>query len=447
MNATEYDLILTDPPYYDAIPYSDLMDFFHVWLRRTLHDLGEDYAEAFSQRLGPKWQHESNDGELVDQPGRFGNDAALSRTSYEDGMAAVFTKCNTALVADGRLILVYANKNPNAWETLVSALIRAGFLVDGSWPIQTERGARTNAITTASLASSVWLVCRKRPPAQPGWDAGVLAEMRANVTRKLRDFWDAGIRGPDFVWAATGPALEAFSRHPVVKKADDPGALMTVSEFLREVRRMVVDFVVGRALTADEDENADAASGLDDVTTYYLLHRGDFGLDEAPAGACILYALSCNLSDRDLTDRFDLLSRPGRTLFDELDDDETGEDDDGAGSGTGGNGKVKLLPWTRRTAKWLGYEGPGGRPAPLIDRVHRLMHLWRAGEEAKVNGYIDDNGLARHALFSRLLQALIELAAAGSEERAILESLSNHIAARGGIVAPRQGQLIQEAGR
>ena len=185
--------------------------------------------------------------------------------------------------------------------------------------------------------------------------------MRENIAQKLRDYWDAGIRGPDFVWAATGPALEAYSKFPVVKKANDPGQILSVSEFLCEVRRMVVDFVVGRALTGDGEENRDPASGLDDVTTYYLLRRGDFGLDEAPAGACILYALSCNLSDRDLSDRFDLLSRPGRALFDELDDSETGEEDGEAGSGGGGGGKAKLLPWTRRTAKWLGYEGAGGR--------------------------------------------------------------------------------------
>ena len=73
------------------------------------------------------------------------------------------------------------------------------------------------------------------------------------------------------------------------------------------------------------------------------------------------------------------------------------------------------------------------------------MHLWRAGEEARVNDYFDDNGLARHALFARLLQALIELAPAGSEERALLESLSNHIAARAGLVASRQRGLRLEA--
>ena len=435
-----FDVICTDPPYYDAIPYSDLMDFFHVWLRRALHGVVPDSDPVFVEPLGPKWDREGNDGELVDQPNRFAGDKAASKRNYEDGMARAFRTCHEALNPNGRLVVVFANKQPEAWETLVSALIRSGFVVDGSWPIQTERQSRQLSLTSAALASSVWLVCRKRPPARPGWDAAVLAEMRGNITRKLRDFWDAGIRGPDVVWAATGPALEAFSKHPVVKKANQPGALMTVSEFLREVRRMVVDFVVGRVLTGGGD--ADAASGLDDVTTYYLLHRGDFGMDEAPAGACILYALSCNLSDRDLSDRFEVLSRPGRTVPDAPEDDEAGEADTDSGSS---GGKMKLMPWARRKAKWLGYEGPGGRPVPLIDRAHRLMHLWRAGEEARVNDYIDDNGLARHALFARLLQALIELAPAGSEERALLESLSNHIAARAGLAASRQAALGLEA--
>ena len=84
---------------------------------------------------------------------------------------------------------------------------------------------RTRSLGSAALSSSVWLVCRKRPPGRPGWDSTVLGEMRENITQKLRDFWDAGIRGPDFVWAATGPALEAFSKHPVVKKANAPTRL------------------------------------------------------------------------------------------------------------------------------------------------------------------------------------------------------------------------------
>ena len=425
----EYDAILTDPPYYDAIGYSVLMDFFYVWLRRSTYGLSAEVESVFSNALGPKWDHDADDGELIDDASRFGGDKELSKQNYEDGMARAFRSCHTALRSDGRLVVVFANKQPDAWETLVAALIRAGFVVDGSWPIQTEMGTRTRAMASAALSSSVWIICKKRPPARPGWDNTVLNEMRENITQQLRDFWDAGIRGPDFVWAATGPALEAFSKHPVVKKANDPNQFMKVSEFLREVRRMVVDFVVGRVLTQDDEE---AITGLDDVTTYYLLHRHDFGLEDAPVGGCILYALSCNLSDSALVNQYDLLAQSGKGgSNDETEESET----------TGGGAKVKLKPWNRRQGRNLGLEASSGRPVPLIDQVHKLMHLWRAGDQIKVDDYLDTGGLQSNALFNQILQALIELADAGSDERSILEALSNHVAARGNVQAPRQRQL------
>ena len=431
----DVDLVLTDPPYYDAIPYSDLMDFFYVWLRRSIPELSQTVVSEFSNPLGPKWDHDTGDGELIDDASRFGGDKERSKQNYEEGMARSFRSCHAALKEDGRLVLVFANKHPDAWETLVAALIRSGFVVDGSWPIQTEMGNRNRAIASAALSSSVWLVCKKRAPARPGWDAAVLSEMRENITQQLRDFWDAGIRGPDFVWAATGPALEAFSKHPVVKKANDPDQLMTVSEFLREVRRMVVDFVVGRVLTHNGGQ--EAVSGLDDVTTYYLLHRNDFGMDAAPVGACILYALSCNLSDSALVRQHDLLAQSGRAAAD--DDPGDAESEDQEPEETGGSGaKLRLKAWSRRKGRSLGLEGLGGRPAPLIDRVHKLMHLWRAGDQSKVDDYLDTRGLQRNALFSQILQALIELAEAGSDERSVLEAISNHAASRGDVRAPRQ---------
>ncbi|MBN1583631.1 MAG: hypothetical protein JXA89_23190, partial [Anaerolineae bacterium] len=153
--------------------------------------------------------------------------------------------------------------------------------------------------------------------------------------------------------------------------------------------------------------------------------RHDFGLDDAPAGAVILYALSCNLSDRDLTERHNLLEQRGSTM--------------------------RLQPWSAR--KNVGYDpvldAPQavgaealtlpGMPAPevaftdlpLIDQAHRLMHLWKAGDVTRVDAYLDARGLRRSPLFVQLLQALIELSPAGSEERALLESLSNHLGTRG----------------
>jgi hypothetical protein len=403
------------------------MDFFYIWLRRTLHGLSPEIDQAFSAPLAPKWDHEKNDGELIDDASRFEGDKAKSKAAYEDGMARAFQACHQALAPDGRLVIVFAHKQPDAWETLVSAIIRAGFVVDGSWPIQTEMGNRTRALSSAALSSSVWLVCKKRPEtARPGWDNRVLDDMREHITTRLRDFWDAGIRGPDFVWAATGPAMEAYSQYPIVKKANEPGQAMTVSEFLRHVRRMVVDFVVGRVLTPSGD--AEDISGLDDLTTYYLLHRHDFGLEDTPIGPCILYAVSCGLSDTALVDRYDLLIRAGGQSAAEEDEDDANDDSDDAPEGSGS--KVRLKPWSQRKRPSMGYDA-GERAIPLIDQTHRLMHLWRAGDVTKVDEYLDTRGLRRSAIFHHLLQALIELAPEGSDERALLESISNHIAARG----------------
>jgi putative DNA methylase len=503
--ANAVDLIMTDPPYYDAIGYSVLMDFFYVWLRRTLNGDEKATDSAFEMPIAPKWDVDGNDGELVDDASRHAGNARASKAVYEDGMARVFQACHSALNASGRFVVVFAHKHPSAWETLVSAIIRSGFVVDGSWPIMTERVARTRSLSAAALSSSVWLVCKKRPvTARPGWDNQVLDDMRTNIREMLREFWDAGIRGPDFVWAATGPAMEAFSKHPVVKKANEPGP-MTVSEFLTHVRRIVVDFVVGRVLAVGEEIDTgtrgrgDAGRGggkndaatrreigedagtrgpgdaeinalpasssppspchrvtasprqssanevpigdLDAVTAYYLLHRHDFGMDEAPAGACILYAVSCGLSDRELAGTWDLIGFTKGKGGGGEDDAETGGrgdaeiadvadgDEDSENSGS----KIKLRTWAQRKGKSMGYEAPGGKPVPLIDRVHRLMHLWRAGDLSKVDGYLDSNGLRRHELFKRLLQSLIELSPHGSEERSLMESLSNHVGARGAM--------------
>ena len=433
IQAGAFDLICTDPPYYDAIPYSDLMDFFHVWLRRVLHGLSHETDAAFADPLGPKWSPEENDGELIDDAGRFGGDRAASKRSYEDGMARAFGRLHGCLRDDGRLVIVFANKQPDAWETLVSALIRAGFVVTGSWPIRTERESRQRSLSSAALASSIWIVSRKRPAAtRAGWDRRVLAEMRDNITARLREFWDAGIRGPDFVWAATGPALEAYSRHPVVKITDAPGRRLTVAEFLRHVRRMVVGFVVSRLLSPD----GAATDELDDVTTYYLLHRNDFGLEPASGGACILYALSCNLSDSELAGRLDVLVRGGKRRSPRNDGDDGRDGDEDHTTATGG-GEVRLETWSRRRGQSLGEPAANGAPPALIDCLHKLMRLWKAGDRRQVDRYLEHRGLWRHELFARLVQAVLELADGGSEERSILESIQNHLRAAD-VGLPRQ---------
>lgn len=437
----KFDLVFTDPPYYDAVAYANIMDFFYVWQRRALWGLTKEIDNVFTNPSTIKWDEDRRDGELVDDAKRYNGDRLKSKLAYEEGMYKAFQISFASLENDGRLVIVFANKQPDAWETLVTAIIRAGFVVDGSWPIMTEMRGGIRNLNRASLSSSVWLICKKRnPTTRPGWDNKVLDEMRTNIHTQLRNFWDAGIRGPDFVWAATGPAMEAYSQYPVVKKANNPGELMTVGEFLVQVRRMVVDFVVGRVLSGDGDEEI---TGLDSVTTYYLLHRHDFGLNDAPAGPCILYAVSCGLSDKDLADRYDLLARRGGKDQEEPEetDEESGEaEEEGSGS------SFRIKAWNQRKNPRMGYDPATdgsveklplfpdlerdvhpSREIPLIDQVHRLMHLWKSGDLSKVNDYLDLRGTRRNPLFHQLLQALIELASAGSEERSLMESISNHV--------------------
>ena len=409
---SDVDLVCTDPPYYDAIPYSDLMDFFHVWLRRIMYGRSQETDAAFINPLGPKWNQEFDDGEIVDQPGRWDGDVSASRIAYENGMYQAFQRSHESLRDDGRMVVVFANKNPDAWETLVSALIRADFVVTSSWPIQTEM---VNKVAGgARLASSIWLVCRKRPPGRPGWESKVLDEMRGNITGKLNDFWDAGIRGPDFVWSATGPALEAFSRYPVVKRnvGEQP---MQVSEFLSSVRRMVVGYVVRRLLSQGDR----TAGDLDELTTYYLLHRHDFGMKKAPAGAVILYALSCNLKDADLLGRHDLLVRGKSSGATDTDDD-----DDSSGAS---DSEFRLKRWNQRKVAGLERAGATGGTPALIDSLHGVMRLWRKGDLGRVNEFLDARGLRKSEVFASVVQAVLEMADPGSEERSTLEKLQNHL--------------------
>ena len=209
-------------------------------------------------------------------------------------------------------------------------------------------------------------------------------------------------------------------RYPVVKKADSPRKTLSVAEFLRQVRRIVVTFVVSRLLEAEPG----APTELDDLTTYYLLHRHDFGLGPAPVGPCILYAVSCNLSDSDLAGGLDLLARGASGAATEASDEDDG--DEGPAPTTSGS-QARLKPWNRRRNRGLGQPSADGEPPALIDCVHRLMHLWKTGEQGRVDRYLVDRGLWRHELFARVVQAVIELAAEGSEERSILESIQNHL--------------------
>ncbi|MEO6463951.1 MAG: hypothetical protein ABIP00_00165 [Pyrinomonadaceae bacterium] len=199
---------------------------------------------------------------------------------------------------------------------------------------------------------------------------------------------------------------------------------------------MVVDYVVGQVLTGEQGADMASADLLDEVTAYYLLHRHDFGLDEAPVGACILYATACGLSDAELERTWDILTGSGSSSTSAADADDEIDEEAGEAEGedsSAGGSKVKLKAWSQRRGRVMGYEAPEGKAVPLIDRIHRVMHLWKDGDVQKVDEFLDDHALRRNELFKRVVQSLIELSS--NSERTLLESISNHIGAKGAKVA------------
>ena len=237
----------TDPPYYDAIPYSDLSDFCFVWLKRTLTEspLLRDPFDS-NNPLTPK------NSELVQDETREGDGRVKDRTFFEEGMAAAFAEGRRILREDGVGSVVFAHKTTEGWEALLSGMIRGGWTITGSWPIATEMASRLRARDSAALATSVHLICRPRPDDAPVGDwADVLRELPERVGDWMERLQGEGVRGADLVFACIGPALEIFSRHRTVETAE--GRAVGLPEYLEKVWE-----VVGRAALAQVLGTAEA---------------------------------------------------------------------------------------------------------------------------------------------------------------------------------------------
>jgi hypothetical protein len=226
----------TDPPYYDAIPYADLADFFLVWLKRALPD-DQQLSDPFdaTNKLSPK------EREAVWNRGHFVDGQAKNSAFYERAMERAFAEGRRVLSEDGIGCVVFAHKTTEGWEALLSAMIRSGFTITGSWPVATEMGSRLNARDAASLATSVHLVCRPRSnEAGIGDWAGILRELPRRVSDWMLRLESEGVHGADLVFACIGPALEIFSRYSSVETAD--GREVPLADYLAKVWE-----VVGRA--------------------------------------------------------------------------------------------------------------------------------------------------------------------------------------------------------
>ncbi|WP_330947959.1 DUF1156 domain-containing protein [Thermomonas sp. LB-4] len=247
-------LVSTDPPYYDNIGYADLSDFFYVWLRRSLRST---YPALFATLAVPKAE------ELVATPYRHGNKEGAERF-FLDGMTAAMH--NVAELAHGAfpVTIYYAFKqsetkdngtSSTGWETFLAAVIRAGFALTGTWPMRTELGNRMIGSGTNALASSIILVCRRRPDDAPSISRKeFLRELKGELAEALEAMLGGeGNASPiapvDLAQAAIGPGMAVFSRYSAVLEAN--GEPMSVHTALTLINKQVDETLGGETFDAD----------------------------------------------------------------------------------------------------------------------------------------------------------------------------------------------------
>ncbi len=256
-----FDAVITDPPYYDNISYADLSDFFYVWLKRSVGFLFED---EFSGELTPKRR------EAVMAPHRHDGDKRAARRFYEQEMAEAFREAHRVLKPNAPLVCVYAHKTTMGWAALVEALRIARFTITEAWPLDTEMPERSRGQGSAALASSIFLVARRRDDETIGAYHEVVAELDGVIEERLERLTQAGVSGSDLVIATIGAALRPFTRHASVELPS--GEPVAAETFLSDVQTRVLDAVLAKV----HDLGADVGA-IDAATRYYVLSRTMFG--------------------------------------------------------------------------------------------------------------------------------------------------------------------------
>lgn len=224
------ELFFTDPPYYDAVPYAYLSDFFYVWLRRCLAGADPEWAKL---AVVPK-----DEEIVVDRPHEL-SDSKKDIAFYERELCRAFAEARRVLAPHGIGAIVFASKTTASWEAILKAVIDAGWIVTASWPIDTEMETRVSAQGQARLASSVHLICRPRESADgqavesTGDWRDVLAELPKRIAVWLPRLAAEGVVGADAIFACLGPALEIFSRYSAVEKTS--GERVELREYLEQV--------------------------------------------------------------------------------------------------------------------------------------------------------------------------------------------------------------------
>jgi adenine-specific DNA methylase len=455
------DIVFTDPPYFAAIPYADLSDVFYVWLKRGLREL---YPDLFRSPLVDR----ANEL-IVTNSSRGPEDEVKDPGFFAAGMERALLRSREATRPHGLGCVVFADASTDAWEAILSALICAGWRLTASWPIDTEMQNRTRAHSSASLQSSVFMVCRPRETASGDVtdEIGNWREVLAELPRRIHDWMPRlaaeGVVGADAIFACLGPALEIFSRYARVERAN--GDLVTLREYLEQVwaavSREALSMIFDDPETAGLDEDARLTamwlwtiaapeggragtitpgvnSGEDteddeDETRPGAKAGPGFGL-EFDAARKIAQGLGAKLEA--LThvvevkgDKARLLSVAERTkhLF--------GGGDPAPAARTAARKKAQRTLFEELEAAAgqqvlpAGGQGlPTGRQAwgealtpkagsTTLDRVHQAMILFGAGRGEAMKRFLVEEGAGRSPQFWKLAQALSALYPAGTDEK------------------------------
>lgn len=367
-----FDAIITDPPYYDNVPYSYLSDFFYVWFKRTIGDL---YPELFATPLTPKTE------EIVAYShGEGGFEGG--KKFFEDMIAKSFQEIHRVLKPDGIACIVFAHKSTEAWETIINALLNSGLYLTASWPVHTEMKVRLRASESAALASSIYMVCRKRTERKTAYFNEIKSQIEAKIKEKLDQFWNEGIGGSDFFISAIGPAMEVFGKYESVEKLS--GEKVSAKELLEFIRKSVSEYALTKILKSSQ------LGAIDDEARFYLLWRWTY-----------------NSAKVHFDDARKLAQAVGIEITEQW-----------------GNGFIKkdkefisVLDARERGKNFL----DKGRFESMIDVLHACLLYWEQNNKKAISEILDTTGNLRNNSFWQLAQAISEVLPDGDKEKQMLQ--------------------------
>ena len=366
----QVDSVVTDPPYFDAIAYADLSDYFYIWLKRCLED---EMPSVFATPLTPKTD------EVTALKHRFGGDVKKANDHFRDRLAASLMKAGESLDDGGVVSVMFAHQSTEAWTALIEAIFSAELTVTATWPIDTEL---TTALKEQKsvLGSSVTVVCRKRTIGSVATFRAMKTEITDEVRAAVKRFWDLGVRGADLLVSCYGPAVGVFGRYERVERAD--GTVVSVEELLTLAKTAAMDAIAG-------DFHADIISKL------YYVWVNLYGISEQEYDHARLLAQIGG----DAASALDMAKNGGILVI---------------------NGqKVRLSLLADRSSHRLGLDAD----APLIDRLHRSMLLWKREQAGDLAKYLDQNGLFDSDEFWRLAQSLFQTLPHETEDWKLIRAL------------------------